>query len=869
MDPRAARVRQLFAFATASPPGDVHPLLLSLTGDDPSLLAEVQALLSEDRRSCGLLDGQEGPSAGTNTSDGSSVGASADGGANDDGLILGARIAHYRLDEYLGEGGMGQVFGAWDLALGRPAAIKVTRRGFDVSFARRLLREVDACARLQHPGIATFFEGGEANGRAYFAMERVAGSTLRLRLRDGALPVGDALTVTAGLLEALAHAHNAGFLHRDIKPENIVLTTGGRPKLLDFGLARRLSDADFDDEASDQATKTTLTVHGAIPGTPGYMSPEQLRGAPLSAASDLFQVGLVLYEMLTGRRAYGGGSVVSRIAATLSGLPDMNAIDQLGRPGLGAMVRRALSPNVAERFATAGAFLLEIDSLLDQRTRVAEASTVAVFEFENQTGDPSNDWLGSGIADAIGATLSRTGALKVTSRARIQKAADTRPDLKGASSVTATLALGIHWALIGACQRLGPCVRVSCQLIEAATGREGAAGTVEGTMDTLFDLTDRVARVVIDGLKVAVESEVGRTSSLDPRVFELHAKARRLWANAGRVDPRTLSLLEEASALAPDYGPVLGTLCGVLASHFITSNDRADLHRAIETSERAIAVDPTNTEAWSWRAYAFFRLDRRADAMDAWHRSLALDPDDMSTRYFLGATHCARGDYETALVHLRHALTVDATFSMAWLALGAGLAALTRFEDARYAFSRARSLEGVPGPNVVAGLGGYIADCFRCEGRLEEARGEALEGVESAERSDATYRDTYRAVSLGALGRAALLQGDVPAADAAFSQAIAQTRNRSSILAGGHVLVHAMAGLARATGDADLLEDAVTLFEGREGFSFHYFFGCGEGFTLLELARTAAALGQRERARELLNRAREAKCYEPFGGREP
>ena len=183
-----------------------------------------------------------------------------------------SKIAHYRIEERLGSGGMGDVFRAWDLALDRPAAVKVIRPGLDPSFTRRLLREVDAAARLQHPGIATFFEGGEESGCTYFAMELVNGITLRERLNTGSLAPSEALTIAAGLLEALAHAHAAGVLHRDIKPENIIITQSGTPKLVDFGLAHRLFETDINDPSGcDPVTLTTLTAHGAIAGTPGYI----------------------------------------------------------------------------------------------------------------------------------------------------------------------------------------------------------------------------------------------------------------------------------------------------------------------------------------------------------------------------------------------------------------------------------------------------------------------------------------------------------------------------------------------------------------------------------------------------------------------
>ena len=227
--------------------------------------------------------------------------------------MLGRTLSHYLIESRLGEGGMGAVYLARDLALGRSAALKVVTNAVDADLRDRFFREAEASARLQHPAIATFYESSEADGQAFIAMEYVRGSTLRELLARGPLPVDTAIALTSALLEALNHAHAAGILHRDIKPENIIVTPDGAPKLLDFGLAKGLADA----AGESDATVQNLTG-GRILGTVGYMSPEQLRGEHLDAASDLFAVGAVLYEMVSGRPAFPGAHASERIAAILS-----------------------------------------------------------------------------------------------------------------------------------------------------------------------------------------------------------------------------------------------------------------------------------------------------------------------------------------------------------------------------------------------------------------------------------------------------------------------------------------------------------------------------------------------------------------------
>ena len=198
--------------------------------------------------------------------------------------MIGRTISHYRVEQRLGAGGMGEVYLARDLALGRLAAVKLLSKGLDTTLKPRLLREAEACARLQHPAIATFYEAGESDGDAFIAMEYVSGHTLRDRLAEGPLPFREAVSVTAWLLEALGHAHAAGILHRDIKPENVMLTGDGAAKLLDFVIAKLfLSEA-----GPEEATAAALTAAGEVVGTIGYMSPEQVRGRPADSRSDIF-----------------------------------------------------------------------------------------------------------------------------------------------------------------------------------------------------------------------------------------------------------------------------------------------------------------------------------------------------------------------------------------------------------------------------------------------------------------------------------------------------------------------------------------------------------------------------------------------------
>jgi serine/threonine-protein kinase len=783
---------------------------------------------------------------------------------------------------------MGQVFRAWDLALDRPAAVKLIRSDVSRSLTARLLQEVAASAQLQHPAIATFFEGGTEDGTVYLAMELVDGVTLRQQLATGPMPPTEALTVVTGLLEALAHAHAAGLLHRDIKPENIMLTPAGRPKLLDFGIARPLPVIDDDQIAAETRTRpaglVTATVGAA--GTPGYMSPEQLRGELLTPASDVFQVGAVLFEMLTGRRAFGDGIALAKIAATLEGPPDLTPLAALRPKGLSALVAKSLAFDPADRFESAAVFLRQVDALVDGRLRSAVPESLVVADFEEapsqvptasadgglQASAParSNDWIGLALSDALGTHLARFRDVRVVSEPRVAKAkAALTAQHEAGDPVRLGLTLGVRWVVAGSYRRDGNRLSVTVRLCDASTGIEARASEFTGTVDEVLSQPDTLAAPVVEALAPGRLDSAQSATLQQARAVELHLTARQLWSSGSRAaHPRVYALLQEALGVAPDFVPALTLLAGARATNFIASRDPVDLTQAVAAADRAIAIDASCAEAWSWRAYALLRQQRVEEALASYERATQAGADPMSS-YLYGSTLSSFGRFEEALAHLQRAVTLEPRHGIGWLSLGWTLHSLLREEAARFALSRAKALEGQRGPTFIAGVGGYMAECLRCLGDLDLARAAALEGLDSIERSDHSYRDTIRAFCLGALGRVALARGDVDAARVADAQAVAQMRGRKLTLAGGHVMVQALAGLARATGDSAIFGEALRLNEQRADYSFSPFFGCSDDSTCFELAVAADALGLADEAGRLLTQARTAGNRRPFERREP
>jgi TolB-like protein/tetratricopeptide (TPR) repeat protein len=755
--------------------------------------------------------------------------------------VIGQTLSHYRVERRLGAGGMGEVFLARDLALGRPAAIKLLAQPVDRELRSRLRREAEACARLQHPAIATFYEAGEENETVFLAMEFVGGETLRDRLERGPLPRPQAIAVTACLLEALNHAHAAGVLHRDIKPENVMVTPGGLAKLLDFGIARLLGPQEA---APEERTGTALTAVGAVVGTIGYMSPEQLKGQPLDERSDVFSLGAVLYEMLSGARAFPGDSVAEIIASVLSAAPTPR-LAATAAADLNAVLDRALARDPSRRYPSAAAFLADLRAAASGEFVAVLPDSIAVVDFENLSKDPADDWIGSGIAESLSADLSRVAGLAVVPRGKMLSVR-ARLDATERESEAASLGrlLACRWVLSGGYQRVGPNLRITAQLTDVATGEAAAGEKLDGTLDGIFGMQDALAAAVARRLGPGAAAPA---PAAPPPIdaFERHARGRRLFLQLekGSMDQARL-LFEQAIGAHPGYAPALAGLASVHAMRFTFMTDPAELETCAGYARRAIDADPELAEPRVWLGYVLFRQGRPDEAFAQERRAMELDPANSYAPYFAGCALGMFGRQGEALALFQRGLAIEPGHIWGWLGLGWMHLDLGAGSEAIFCLEKALELERLQGPHRTAGVAGYLGECLRRLGDPAGARARCLEGLEAVEKSDNMYRDTFRGVCLCALGRSALDAGDAETARVAFHQAAAHLRGRPRTLGGGYLVIQALAGLARAGEGAPPLEEALDLWRSRAGHDFSLMWSCTPDVTREELSAAAAHLGR-------------------------
>jgi serine/threonine protein kinase len=340
-------------------------------------------------------------------------------------LPSGTRLGPYEVLAPIGAGGMGEVYRAHDPRLGRDVAIKVLPRVFaeDADRLRRFEQEARAAGALNHPNILAVFDIGSHEGSPFLVMELLSGQNLAERLRAGALPVESALDLAMQVAQGLAAAHQQGIVHRDLKPANLFITTGERVKILDFGLAKQLPSAATESQTELPTQDIAAgTEAGVLLGTVGYMSPEQARGEPTDTRSDIFSLGCVLYEMLTGEPPFKRNSVVETLSAILRDDPAaLVATRGTVSPSLDRIVKRCLEKRPEDRFPSAPDLALALNAAAGslrtgQPVVEAPAKSIVVLPFENLSSDPENAYFADGLTEELIADLSKVRALRVISR---------------------------------------------------------------------------------------------------------------------------------------------------------------------------------------------------------------------------------------------------------------------------------------------------------------------------------------------------------------------------------------------------------------------------------------------------------------------
>ena len=610
------------------------------------------------------------------------------------GLEPGVRLGTYEIQRALGRGGMGVVFLAHDTTLHRQVALKVLEAPADDETARtRLLREARNAAALNHPNICTVYEVGDADGRPFIAMEYVDGQPLSDRLSEAALPLEEAVRYGTEVADALAYAHDHGVIHRDLKAANAIVTTTGRLKLVDFGLARR-----EDPLLAAATTLPSLVPAGLAAGTPYSMAPEQVRGGATDARTDIWALGVLLYEMVSGTKPFVAATVPELFSSILRDAPA--PLRGHVSSELAAVIEGCLHRDVSERYQRGSEVRAALDAIQTgsapteavRRSRLAR-HRLAVLPLHNLSGDPEHEYFVEGTHDALITDLGGIHALRVIARSSVMR-------YKGSNAPLSEIAaqLNVDTLLTGSVMRLGDRVRITAQLIDAATEEHLWASRYERQLVDVLSLQNEIVAAIARAISVQLspteQARLARVRSVNPEAYEAYLRG---W---NHVEKLTAADLDAAMhyfelALQKDSSYALGYVgismvwsarqqMGFAAPSEATPRLKAATFRALELDDtlaeahfalaaqlawadwswaaaepefrRAIDLNPNYGQARAFYSHYLHFMKRSDEAMTQIQRAMELDPLNPLTQSLYGVSLVLARRYDEAIVQCRNAL---------------------------------------------------------------------------------------------------------------------------------------------------------------------------------------------------------------------
>ena len=751
------QVKELFRSALEQKTEDRPAFLERACDGDDALRREVESLLASFDDSDSIIETPVAEAAVE------LLGARAE-------RLVGQRLGHYDVVSLLGEGGMGTVYLARDTKLGRKVALKLLP-GYFTSDAHRLRRfEQEACAAsaLNHPNILTIYEIGETDGTHFIATEFIEGETLRKRMAGAPMKLGEVLNVAEQVASALAAAHEAGIIHRDIKPENIMVRSDALVKVLDFGIAKLIKQQATSPEATTRAmVKTDLEV---VMGTVHYMSPEQTRGRLVDARTDIWSLGVVLYEMLTRGTPFAGETPSDVIAAILKSEPPGVGDDVREVPReLERIVGKCLEKDRDRRYSSVRELLVDLKDLkrdidVEAPARVAESQetqrrillsrrwlpisvlvmlmvaalsyqllfrgaptvvsheikSIAVLPLENLSGDPAQEYFADGMTEALISNLAQIRALsRVISRTTVMR-------YKGSGKSLQEIAreLNVDAVIEGTVHRSGGRVRVTARLIPAATDSPLWARDYERDLSDVLKLQSDLARTVADEIRIQVTPEerarLAAARNINPQAHEAYLLGRYLSRTNEEDLRQAIGHFERAIQLAPDYSAAYAGLSDAWMRRgvFGAKNRKEVMPLARDAALKAVALDPQLPEGhvalgfvktldWDW-----------AGAEQEIARALELDPNSAEAHERYGDLLMALERHDEAIREIDRAEKLDPLSSNIQSRYGRVLYRARKYEEAVPHLQRAIDLDPNPGNSMPYWI---LGELYTQMGRYDDA----------------------------------------------------------------------------------------------------------------------------------------------------
>jgi len=612
--------------------------------------------------------------------------------------LTAALADRYRIDRELGQGGMATVYLARDLRHDRDVALKVLSPDVAASLGHgRFLREIQLAARLNHPNILPLHDSGEvpvatsdgSDGQEiylYFVMPVMKGQTLRDRLEhESPLPVEEAIRLTIEVADALDYAHRQDVVHRDIKPENILLHEG-HAVVADFGIGKAVAAASKESAA--------FTQIGVTVGTPAYMSPEQAAGDAIDGRSDLFALGCVLFEMLTGEPAFTGATAQAVIAKRFFySPPNVTDLRATVPAAVGAAIARMLEKSPDRRHGTGAQVVESLRSLrLTSVPPPPDEKTLAVLPFANVGADAANEYFADGLTEELIADLAQIGALRVISRTSSMQLKGTTLGMRAIGRE-----LGVRYALEGSVRKAGNSLRITAQLIDTHKDTRLWADKYTGTVDDVFDLQERVSRAIVKALDVTLSSKEDVRLADRPirnvRAFELYLQARTHIRHY-QID-RATPLLQQAIAIEGEV-PALRALRALAQIMRVRAGMHEDL-RPLDEAEREaralIELVPDAAYGHALLGAIGYERGELCEGVRFLRAALARDPNDADVHFYLGISLIGAGQTEATAFECRRIAESDPLSPMTPLLVGVASWFVGRPAEGLESMERATALD--------------------------------------------------------------------------------------------------------------------------------------------------------------------------------
>ncbi|HYR87273.1 MAG TPA: protein kinase [Terriglobia bacterium] len=586
--------------------------------------------------------------------------------------MIGRNISHYRVLEPLGTGGMGVVYKAEDIRLGRLVALKFLQP--EVAAApqalERFRREARAASSLNHPHICTIYEVGEENGEAFIAMELIEGRPLGQLIRPNLLPVDQLLELAIQIADGLDAAHSKGIIHRDIKPANIFVTERGHAKILDFGLAKQIQQREARGEG-EGTIRENLTSPGVFVGTVFYLAPEQARGLEADARADLFAFGAVLYEMATGQQAFASPTAPMAFDSILNRQPPSpRGINPEIPPRLEEIIYKALRKDRELRYQRAAEMHIELKELrrdlvsgVGRVTAVSGATkrSVAVLPFADMSAEQDQEYFCDGMAEELINALANIEGLRIVSRTSAFGFKKQNLDVASIGRK-----LNVDTVLEGSVRRSGKRIRITAKLVEVSSGYQVWSEKYDRDVEDIFELQDEIARKIVDKLKLQLSDQAAplvRRYTDNLEAYNLYLKGRFYWNKRYEIGlQRGMECFQQAIEKDREYALAYTGLAdsySVLATYNFMGPVQGH-SRAKALALKALELDSTLAEAHTSLGYTQLFYDWDWEAAEAsFRRAIEVNPSYSAVHYWYATYLAVMRRFDEARVHVKRALDLD------------------------------------------------------------------------------------------------------------------------------------------------------------------------------------------------------------------